>query len=145
MRLRKKNNNMTKCNIKDLLENENAPIIKAIYVHSSNCQNDQVDGYAVQSVIEKTESQRLLFLKEFVKSGVDFDGKIDIINGFNYASTINWTVVDKIVDSQKKYDKNERFEVMWLEESYFSSEYHGNAGYTITTRRGIVLSYPNEL
>ena len=135
---------MTKYNIKDVLENDNASIIQALYIQSSNGKNT-VEGYVVLNVIEKTELQRLLFLKELVKSGIDLERKIEIIKGFSLAKTKNWTVVDDIIHNHKKYDSTDHFEVMWLDEKESASNYRGSIGHKITRRKGIVLSYPNEL
>lgn len=129
--------------INELINEEAFPLIECIYVTSSNVNGDTVSAYAVTKVVETNEGNRLNFLMKLIKNK-ELSAP-EIIKGFSYAQTKHWSVPDKIIKKHKIFSEKDEFEVMWLQNSYLSSEYHGNAGYEIRKFKGIVLHYPREL
>lgn len=125
-----------------LMEDGDFPLIECVYALSSNVNGDEVSAHAIHTVRQVSENSRLNALKRLVGR---ITGTPEIVNGFSYSKSENWTVADEIVKERRTYSHDDKFEVIWLQRTQQYSWYRGNAGCAVFLLRGIVLQYPEEM
>lgn len=133
---------MRNINLSQMVQNGDFPLVEALFSESSNVNGDTVVAHAITKVNEVDEVTRLDYLVRLLP--IVNSMKPVVVSGFSFAKTENWTVADECISKYKEFE-NKQFQVIWLDNEYLESEYHGNAGYCLQRLRGIVVHYPNEM